>query len=188
MANKNTPINLDYSICWILWYHKNNPKNKTHGIPNQKPRLSRFPSGIQICKREWILTTFSFSQSLKNSPPIIVAAGYRCLNYQCPSSASLGHEHRVYWLSNPSLKHICIEHFYSNSVIYIWYCSEMSHLITPEAGAPGPNLRFPLLWEIPKEGGGAHLQKEEKGATSSQQNFTLSLSGFSSTSTGEWRF
>ena len=54
----------------------------------------------------------------------------------------------------------------------------MSHLITPEAGAPGPNLRFPLLWEIPKEGGGAHLQKEEKGATSSQKDFTLSLSGF----------
>ena len=54
----------------------------------------------------------------------------------------------------------------------------MSHLITPEAGAPGPNLRFPLLWEIPKEGGGAHLQKEEKGGTSSQKDFTLSLSGF----------
>ena len=54
----------------------------------------------------------------------------------------------------------------------------MSHLITPEAGAPGPNLRFPLLWEIPKEGGGAHLQKEEKGATSSQKDFTLSFSTF----------
>ena len=38
---------------------------------------------------------FSFSRSLKNCPPIIVAAGYRCLNYQCPLGISTGFTGRV---------------------------------------------------------------------------------------------